>query len=77
MKSKEHQWAFFYSPRNGRIGIEACRVCGVAKSLWNGHKSCSKTSKEKRDFRLRGWTEAAEKNVANEVESLFLEVQSK
>ena len=52
---KQHEWATFYSPRNGRIRIEACRHCGVAKSILAGSLVCTPVSEEKKNTRLRGW----------------------
>jgi len=53
-----HSWKLFYSPRNGRISIQACAKCGVAKGMVHqGHK-CS-ASGEKKSDRLKGWTLAA------------------
>ena len=57
MSQSEHQWATFYSPRNGRISIQACRVCGIAKGFVTGEHECTPVSDEVRNARLRGWTE--------------------
>lgn len=56
MKSKDHQWTDFYSPRNGRISIEACQCCGVTKSRVTVKVDCSPTGSDKRERRLSGWT---------------------
>lgn len=56
MSRVEHQWSTFYSPRNGRISIQACRVCGVAKGLVLNTHECSKTNSNVKNMRLKGWT---------------------
>ena len=56
MSRVEHQWDTFYSPRNGRISIQACRVCGVAKGLVLNTHECSKTNNSVKNMRLKGWT---------------------
>ena len=63
MMGKKHQWAEFYSPRNGRISIQACQTCGVAKSMTLNKDECSAVPLEKRKSRLRGWS----MNKPNEV----------
>lgn len=52
----EHQWATFYSPRNGRISIQACNICGLAKGFVAGQHECTEVTPEKKETRLRGWT---------------------
>ena len=56
MMEKKHQWAEFYSPRNGRISIQACQICGVAKSMTLNKDECTAVPLEKRKSRLRGWS---------------------
>jgi len=56
MGQLQHQWATFYSPRNGRISIQACHVCGIFKGVVVGNVECTSISREERDERLRGWT---------------------
>ena len=53
---KEHKWAEFFSPRNGRLSIKACDRCGVAKSIGTKKISCTPVSMEKKKSRLRGWS---------------------
>jgi len=55
---REHNWVEFFSPRNGRLSIQACSKCGVAKSAITEKIRCAPVSPEKRDSRLRGWTRA-------------------
>lgn len=57
MKQSEHQWARFYSPRNGRISIQACHICGIAKGIVTGDHECSPVEDEVRMARLRGWSQ--------------------
>jgi len=58
MNDQMHKWQLFYSPRNGRISIQACSVCGVAKGMVRpGHK-CIASNESKID-RLNGWTAAS------------------
>ena len=52
MSNNKHQWKQFANPRNGLIKIEACEVCGIAKSMVS---NASKCSKEKKNMRLKGW----------------------
>lgn len=56
MLENKHEWAQFYSPRNGRISIQACQTCGVAKSMVMNKVKCLAVADEKRKSRLRGWS---------------------
>jgi len=60
MNQSEHKWATFYSPRNGRISIQACSVCGVAKGIVTRQHECTEVSEEEKTTRLRGWTQKVE-----------------
>ena len=51
MSSNKHQWKQFSNPRNGLIKIEACELCGIAKSMVYS----SQCTKENRNIRLKGW----------------------
>jgi len=53
---KEHNWARFYNPRNGRISIQACSTCGIAKSIIGESHECSAVSSKVKESRLRGWS---------------------
>lgn len=53
MSKQTHQWATFYSPRNGRISIQACAHCGIAKGMVYEAYKCER---EKMMVRLQGWT---------------------
>jgi len=65
MSHSEHQWATFYSPRNGRISIQACSVCGIAKGIVTGQHECTEVSDEVRETRLRGWTQEVIEQLPN------------
>ena len=56
MKQNQHQWVLFASPRNGRISIEACESCGIARGFVKGAHECIPVSEEVKQVRLRGWT---------------------
>jgi len=67
MSKKEHKWVAFYSPRNGRISIQACSMCGVAKGLVPNAYECTSTSENVKNIRLNGWTTTTrmqQRNVA-------------
>jgi len=70
MSKQIHQWTTFYSPRNGRITIQACAICGIAKGMvYEGYKCES----EKKHSRLKGWTTVApEDNDSNATMSEML-----
>lgn len=55
-RMKQHKWTTYYSPRNGRISIQACSECGVAKSFVVGDGECKKVAEETMLGRLRGWS---------------------
>jgi len=55
MNQLEHEWATFYSPRNGRLSIQACKICGVAKGIVTGGHKCTIVSAKQKQSRLRGW----------------------
>jgi len=61
--SNQHQWALFYSPRNGRISIQACRECGIARGLVNQWHECVPVSPEKKTSRLKGWSNTSRRGV--------------
>ena len=65
MAIKEHQWAEFFSPRNGRLSIQACYQCGVAKSIGTKKIGCTPVPLEKRKSRLRGWSRRKSKTEAS------------
>ncbi len=52
MSDNKHQWKQFSSPRNGRIKVEACEVCGIAKGMVHSSYKCTKG---KKNLRLQGW----------------------
>ena len=47
MSNNKHQWKQFANPRNGLIKIEACEVCGIAKSMVSNTSKCSKENDKK------------------------------
>jgi len=49
-----HQWQVYYSPRNGRVNIQACKVCGVAKGIVTSSYGCKPTAKK--SSLLKGWS---------------------
>jgi len=49
-----HQWQTYYSPRNGRVKIQACRLCGVAKGIVTSSYGCKPNSKTRSI--LKNWT---------------------
>ena len=53
MSKQTHEWTTFYSPRNGRISIQACARCGIAKGMVYENYKCEP---EKKSVRLQGWT---------------------
>jgi len=60
MNEQEHVWQRFYSPRNGRVIIDACALCGVAKGMvYKGHRCSASTSSKRNNNLLKGWTVAA------------------
>ena len=52
MSNNKHQWIQFANPRNGLIKIEACELCGIAKSMIYSSHQCTK---ENKSTRLSGW----------------------
>ena len=50
-----HQWKTFFNPRNARISIQACAICGVAKGLEKHAGECSSTTNINKS-RLKNWT---------------------
>ena len=56
MSGKKHQWIEYYSPRNGRISIQACRYCGIIKSMALNKSTCSEFANSKKASLLREWT---------------------
>ena len=62
MSQLKHEWVTFYSPRNGRLSIQACEKCGVAKGIVNGGHRFSVVSNEEKQNRLHGWTTNAHSN---------------
>lgn len=76
MNRVKHQWDTYYSPRNGRISIQACNVCGVAKGLVLNSHACTATNNSVKNVRLKGWTKVhrmkKSDNVLNVGERLAL-----
>ena len=56
MSGKKHQWIEYYSPRNGRISIQACQECGIIKSVALNMSRCSGVANSKKASLLREWT---------------------
>jgi len=67
MNQLEHEWVTFYSPRNGRLSIQACNVCGVAKGIVTGGHKCVSVSEKRKQARLRGWTTKANSNRSHSI----------
>ena len=64
MSGKKHQWIEYYSPRNGRISIQACKECGIIKSVALNKSICSGVANSKKASLLREWTtNKSSKNV--------------
>ena len=61
MSDVTHKWGRFYSPRNGRISIEACTECGIAKGIVTTSHACKSTSS--RSVRLKGWSQSSSRNA--------------
>ena len=66
-RGKQHQWATFYSPRNGRISIQACSRCGVAKSFVLEGNKCQDVSEQEVATRLRGWSMDGQSGADNTI----------
>ena len=56
MSGKKHQWIEYYSPRNGRISIQACQECGIIKSVALNKSICSGVANSKKASLLSEWT---------------------
>ena len=67
MRQSQHKWTLFYSPRNGRISIQACSECGIAKGVVKESHECTPASKLKKGARLKGWTSATKRSSSLEV----------
>ena len=65
MSKSIHQWQTFYSPRNGRVSIQACKVCGVAKGIVNSSHICKPGAKTR--SLLKDWTTKAREKKKNRV----------
>ena len=50
-----HQWSTFYNPRNGRVRIQACAKCGIAKPLAAGRHDCVSVPAEHNRLVNLGW----------------------
>jgi len=53
MSKQIHEWTTYYSPRNGRVSIQACAKCGIAKGMVYESYKCEP---QKKESRLQGWT---------------------
>lgn len=54
MSKSIHQWQTFYSPRNGSVSIQACKVCGIAKGIVSSSYACK--LRTKKSSLLKGWS---------------------
>ena len=52
-----HKWITFYNPRNGRVRIQACAHCGIAKGLEVGVHGCLEVPPARNRMRVSGWQE--------------------
>lgn len=57
MGKHEHNWVTFYNPRNGRVRIQACANCGLAKGLEVAVKQCKTTRGQEHKMLAAGWQE--------------------
>jgi len=54
MSKAKHDWVTFKNPRNGKIRIQACIKCGVAKGLVQS-LHCVAVPNRDNPMRLLGW----------------------
>lgn len=52
-----HQWQIFTNPRNGKIRVEACEVCGCLRSAQTLKTNCNVMDETTNNKMLElGWT---------------------
>ena len=57
MINEKHIWVTFYNPRNGRVRINACAKCGVAKDPRAHLVTCEVKEIEHHGMKKMGWEE--------------------
>ena len=59
MEIKEHKWAAYYNPRNGKVRINACSRCGTAKDFVTSLMHCEGNTASQQEHRITkmGWKE--------------------
>ena len=55
MGKYDHHFIKFYNPRNGRVIIQACAKCGIAKGLELGAKVCREIPVQENKMFKAGW----------------------
>ena len=57
MAKRPHKFITYYNPRNGRVSIQACEKCGLAKGLELAQKHCDLSGTRANKMHLAGWSE--------------------
>ena len=52
---RKHEWELFKNPRNGRVQVMACGVCGVTKGLEAVVQLCRPSGVEGHRMLKAGW----------------------
>ncbi len=55
MGKQNHHFITFYNPRNGRVTIQACAYCGIAKGLELATKVCRNMPMSENKMYKAGW----------------------
>jgi len=57
MVKRPHNFITYYNPRNGRVSIQACEKCGLAKGLELAQRHCDRSGAKVNKMHLAGWSE--------------------
>jgi len=60
MKEHKHHWVAYHNPRNGRIRVNACLHCGVAKDQMAKSIPCGEVTAENHQMQKMGWVHLSE-----------------
>ena len=55
MGKQVHNFVKYYNPRNGRVSIQACAKCGIAKGFEVAQRHCNLSNAHENKMHAAGW----------------------
>ena len=65
-----HSWRMYANPRNGKVRIRACSVCGVAQGMGGQVQRCKMPKSGEHRLLALGWLETSNKASAKQKQAI-------